>query len=208
MTGTIGVIGTGRLGGAIARKLAAAGHPVVVANSRGPESLRSLVAELGPAAMATTVPGAAVAAGVLILAVPWRATTELFRPATVAGRILVDATNRFPGAGAGAGSSEALAATYPDSIVVKSLNTMRWDHFDASGPEPLAHYVAGDNPAANERVADIVSSLGFAVLDLGGLRTGGRLMEPSGPLFNVLLTATTARTAMGEQGGERAWTSR
>lgn len=205
---TIAVIGAGRLGGAIARKAVAAGHRVVLANSRGPASLRSLVAELGDHASAATTAGAVHAADLLVLAVPWRAAGDLFRPGAVAGRILVDATNRFPGAGAGAGSTEAIAAVYPDSAVVKSMNTMRWDAFAASGPQRLAHYVAGDDPVASRRVAALVSSLGFDVLDLGGLRERGRLMEPGGPLFNVLLTADTARLAMaGQEEPTWAWTS-
>jgi predicted dinucleotide-binding enzyme len=105
----------------------------------------------------------------------------------VARRILVDATNRFPGSGPGAGSTEAIAAAYPGATVVKALNTMRWNNFGTPGGR--FHYVAGDDPGANQRVAALIESLGFAVVDLGPLRDNARLVEPGGPLFNVSLTA-------------------
>lgn len=186
----VAVIGSGRIGSEVARLSVRAGHTVFLANSRGPESLAELAESLG--ATAVSVVDAARSAEVVVLAVPAKATSDLFPPDVVAGRILVDATNQFRTSG----SSERLAARYPAATVVKSLNTMRYDALGSAagrvGQPPLTHFVAGDDEAAKKTVAALVESMGFAVIDTGDLHTGGRLQEPGGPLFNILLTAEEA----------------
>jgi predicted dinucleotide-binding enzyme len=189
----VAVIGSGRIGGELARLLVRAGHTVFLANSRGPASLAELAGSLGVTAL--SVVDAARSADVVVLAVPAKAAAGLFVPEVVAGKILVDATNRFRSAAAPT-SSEELAATYRTAKVVKSLNTMRHDLLGSAagrtGQPPLAHFVAGDDQDAKATVAGLVESLGFAVIDTGDLRTGGRLQQPGGPLFNVPLTAEEA----------------
>lgn len=193
----IAILGSGRIGGGLARLFVHSGHTVLIANSRGPESLAAMVAALGPAASAHTVADAVVPAEVVVIAVPWNATRDLLAPDAVTGKILIDTTNRFRPSDSEPSSSEQLASWYPGAAVVKSLNTMRSDALEAladrPGEPPLAHFVAGDDEPAKRIVTELVTSIGFDVIDTGDLRTGGRLLQPGGPVFNILLTSEEAR---------------
>src|SRR4029078_9568005 len=91
----LGVIGAGMVGGTLGRLLAPLGHEVAVSNRRGPESLQSMLAELGPTAYALTVEEAARWADLVILAVPWRSPEGLPSPESVAGKIVIDAMNPY-----------------------------------------------------------------------------------------------------------------
>jgi predicted dinucleotide-binding enzyme len=198
----VAVIGSGRIGSRLARLLVDAGHTVLIANSRDRKSLAALVTSLGPAASAHTVADAAGLAEVVVLAVPFAATRDLFPPEIVTGKILVDASNKFRSAESGATSSEQLAAWYPGASVVKSFNTMHFEALEAAGAEPhLVHFVAGDDDAAKKTVAGLIESIGFDVIDTGDLRTGSRLQQPGGPLFNILLTADQARIRLAAAHG-------
>ncbi|MER6200986.1 NAD(P)-binding domain-containing protein, partial [Streptomyces sp. NPDC001586] len=98
-----GIIGTGRIGSTLARILVAAGHQVVLANARGPQTLGPLVAELGRAASAAHPAEAAGQAELLVLMVPFDSVRGLLPPRVVQDKVLVDATNAFGGPGAGGG---------------------------------------------------------------------------------------------------------
>ncbi|AZM88205.1 NAD(P)-binding domain-containing protein [Streptomyces sp. W1SF4] len=199
-----GVIGTGRIGSALARILVAAGHPVVLANATGPDSLAPLLAELGPAATAAHPVEAAAEADLLVLMVPFAGVRGLLPPHVVQDKVLVDATNAFSGPGTpadlgGRGSSELVAEWYPGARVVKSLNTMHFETLAVAGTasgrtasERLAHYTAGDDPKAKDVVAGIITDLGYAPVDTGPLHSGGILQQPGGPLFNRSLTEAQA----------------
>ncbi|MFE2141295.1 NADPH-dependent F420 reductase [Streptomyces sp. NPDC059456] len=205
-----GIIGTGRIGSTLARILVAAGHEVVLANARGPQSIGPLLAELGPAASAAYPAEAADRAGLLVLMVPHASVRGLLAPAAVEDKVLVDATNTFSGAGApadpdGRTSSELVADWYPGARVVKSLNTMHFETLAVAGVSPrtksggstaggerLAHFTAGDDEKAKEIVAGIISDLGFAPVDTGSLHAGGILQQPGGPLYNRPLTEAQA----------------
>src|SRR5260221_7079886 len=76
----IGILGAGNIGAAAARLFVAAGHEVALSNSRGPESLRRLVTELGPRAHATSIADAPSFGDVVLLAVPWRTPEALPAP--------------------------------------------------------------------------------------------------------------------------------
>ncbi|MEU3315859.1 NAD(P)-binding domain-containing protein [Streptomyces sp. NPDC006662] len=195
-----GVIGTGRIGSALARILVAAGHEVVLAHTGGPESLAPLVGELGPAATAARPVEAAGRAALVVLMVPFASVRGLLPPHVVQDKVLVDATNAFSGPGTpadlgGRGSSELVAEWYAGARVVKSLNTMHYETLAVAGKasgERLAHYTAGDDPKAKEIVAGIITDLGFAAVDTGPLHSGGILQQPGGPLFNRSLTEAQA----------------
>lgn len=204
----ISVLGAGRIGSVLDRLLVGAGHDVAVASRRGPAALGDLVAELGPRATAMDTEEAARAADVVVLMVPHNRVEGLVEPGALAGRVLIDATNAFPPRGGdGPTSTEQVAALYPGATVVKSLNTMNYvalaETAGRAGDRRMAHYVAGDDPAAKTLVADIVGGLGFAVLDTGTLHAGGGLQEPGGPLFNILFTRSEAERAL-QQAGFRA----
>ncbi|WP_329387919.1 NAD(P)-binding domain-containing protein [Streptomyces sp. NBC_01351] len=195
-----GIIGTGRIGSTLARILVAAGHEVVVANARGPQSLGPLLAELGPAASAAHPAEAAARADLLVLMVPFDGVRGLLPPHVVQDKVIVDATNAFGGAGTpaargGSGSSDLVAEWYPGAQIVKSLNTMHFETLAVAGTAPgerLAHFTAGDDVKAKEIVAGIISDLGFVPVDTGPLHSGGILQEPGGPLFNRPLTEAQA----------------
>ena len=91
---TFGIIGAGNIGSQVARAVIAQGNDVVIANSRGPETLGDLVAELGPRARAATVDEAAAAAEVAVVTIPLKAIEDI--PASpLAGKILIDTNNYY-----------------------------------------------------------------------------------------------------------------
>jgi predicted dinucleotide-binding enzyme len=199
----IGIIGSGNIGGTLARLLAGAGHEVVVANSRGPESLAGLVAEIGPAATASTPAGAAEAGEVVVVAIPFLAYQELPAPA-LAGKVVVDATNYYAGRdGAFPGtttSSEVVAAALPGADVVKAFNTIHFRHLANDGtpagtPGRRAIPIAGDDATAKATVAGLMDEIGFDSYDVGPL-AAGRRFEPGTPLFNVALTRDEVAAAL------------
>ena len=203
----IGVLGSGRIGATAARLFAQAGHDVRIANSRGPESLRDLVGELGPRVEAAT-PAEAVRFGEVVLAaVPWRARESLREYGPYDGKIVVDATNPYgPDGVEDLGddtSSEIVSRLVPGARVVKAFNTMRFDRLggegrpDAPEDERLALFVAGDDAEAKEVVARLVREVGFAPVDVGSLRDGGR-QQPGAPIYNVPLTGAEGRAAVAE----------
>jgi hypothetical protein len=198
----IGFIGAGRMGGTLATLLARAGHHVLVSNSRGPESLGDLVAEAGPHAEAVTAADAAKLGEIVIITLPWGRSEALPKPDAVAGKIVVDAMNAFGRAGghSGAGkptTTEQTAAALPEARVVKAFNTLNFELMRAaagrSGDTRLSLFVAGDNAAAKQVVADLMNDMGFAAIDTGTLADGGRLQQPGSRIFNKQLTETAAR---------------
>ncbi|WP_392838822.1 NADPH-dependent F420 reductase [Streptomyces sp. LN500] len=187
----IGTIGAGTVALAFARQALAAGHQVILSNSRGPASLQPLVTELGRGASTGTREEAA-SAEMVLLAVPWPLIPQALAglPAWD-GRILIDATNQFtslnPAVVADLGDttgSEFVAHLAPGARVVKALNTLFAEYIDAPrravGRVVLFH--AGDDTAAKAEVATLAESFGFVPLDVGDLRNGGQLMQLGGSL--------------------------
>src|SRR6478735_388341 len=92
---TIGLIGAGHIGSQLARLAVAHGHDVVVSNSRGPETLAPLIAELGPRARAATPPEAAAAGDIVVITIPLKAI-DTVPVAPLEGKIVVDTNNYYP----------------------------------------------------------------------------------------------------------------
>jgi hypothetical protein len=191
---TIGIIGAGGIGQALAHQMTRAGYDVVLSNSRGPGSLADVVKQLGPRATAGTRQDAA-SADVVALAVQWEQV-----PAALAGlppwegRILIDSTNPAIEPGVklaelnGRASSEVVASLAPGARVVKVGNTLQRallasDPNQAGGHRVL--FMSGDDAEAKTDVSRIFEKAGFATLDLGGSASGGRLQQfPGGTLPN------------------------
>src|SRR5215211_1762231 len=163
----IGIIGAGMIGATAARLFAEAGHDVAVSNSRGPETLTGLVAELGPNARAMTVADAARWADIVLLAVPWRTPEALPPVETVTGKIVIDAMNPYTAAGGvadlGASSSaEETRKRLPGARLVKAFNTIWFQHLQDRGRKDLpvedrhAIFVAGDDPEAKRTVMALI----------------------------------------------------
>jgi len=188
----IAIIGAGAIGSAIARILTRAGIPAAIANSRGPQSLAALTAELGPNLQAVTVAEAAQAE-LVFLAVPWSkipAAVDGLGPWN--GRIVVDTNNPIeaplfqPVNLHGKASSAVIQQLLPGAQVVKAFNHLQpgllaGDPGAEGGQRVL--FVSGDHVEAKRAVLALVEQLGFAGIDLGTLDGGGRLAQfPGGPL--------------------------
>jgi 8-hydroxy-5-deazaflavin:NADPH oxidoreductase len=204
----IGIIGAGMIGATTARLFARSGHDVAIANTRGPASLTELVDEIGLRARAATVDDAAAFGEIVLLAIPLGQYDTL--PAGhLAGKIVVDAMNYYPQRDGellldGLTSSELVARHLRGARLVKAFNTMYFQTLatrgdpDAPLDERLALFLAGDDAAAKAEVAHLIEQIGFAPVDTGSLREGGRRQQPGTPIYNVPLTAAAARAALAE----------
>jgi 8-hydroxy-5-deazaflavin:NADPH oxidoreductase len=187
---TIGIIGAGRLGQAMARTVLRAGRSVVMANSHGPDSLVSVVSALGDGASAGTVQDA-VAAGIVVIAVPWPRVPEALDGLAWNGQIAIDATNDWdPSDLNGRTSSEVVADLAPGARVVKGGNTLAAemlasDPHEGGGQRVL--FVSGDDADAKSEVISLFEDAGFSVIDLGGLARGGAMQQVGAPLSGVNL---------------------
>jgi len=186
----VGIIGAGRLGQAMAQTALRAGRQVMLANSRGPESLASLVSTLGDRASAGTV-GEAAGADIVVLAVPWPRVGEAVEGLRWDERIVVDATNDFDPADLnGWTSSQVLADLVPGARVVKAANTLGADVLGSDPHEGGGRrviFLSGDDAEAKSAVSALFEDAGFAAIDLGGLVTGGAMQQLGGPLAGVNL---------------------
>ena len=182
---SVGIIGAGRIGQAMAQIAHRAGRQVVIANSRGPQSLTSVVEALGGEVTAGTVQDAA-AAGIVVLAVPWAQVQQAVRGLEWDGQILIDPTNDFdPSDLDGRTSSEVVADLVAPARVVKAANTLvaavlGSDPHEAGGQRVI--FLSGDDPEAKSEVAGLFEVAGFFVVDLGGLRQGGEMQQVGAPL--------------------------
>ena len=190
MTDSVGIIGAGRLGQAMARTALRAGRRVVVANSRGPESLASVVSALGGRVTAGTVDEAA-SAGIVVVAVPWDRVPDAVKGLDWNGQVVIDATNDW---GAddlqGRTSSEIVADLVAGARLVKAANTLG---ADALGSDPheaggeRVIFISGDDADAKTDVVALFQDAGFAAIDLGDLAVGGAMQQIHHPLSGVNL---------------------
>lgn len=189
---TIGIIGAGNIGRAIAQALAAKGMAVTLSNSRGPESLATVVAEIGPLVTAGTREEAADK-DIVFVAVNWSKLPEaLAGLPSFNGRIVVDANNPVeaplfkPADLGGRASSEVFADLVPGARVVKAFNhllaqLLAADPAREGGKRVL--FFSGDDASAKAEVGMLIERLGFFGIDLGSLAIGSRLAQfPGGPL--------------------------
>jgi 8-hydroxy-5-deazaflavin:NADPH oxidoreductase len=182
---SVGIIGAGRIGQAMAQTARRAGRQVVIANSRGPQSLTSVVEGLGHGVSAGTVKEAA-AADVVVLAVPWAQVSQAVEGLEWDGRIVTDPTNDFdPSDLDGRTSSEVVAELVAPARVVKAANTLvaavlGSDPDEAGGQRVI--FLSGDDGDAKSEVVALFEDAGFFVVDLGGLREGGRMQQVGAPL--------------------------
>jgi 8-hydroxy-5-deazaflavin:NADPH oxidoreductase len=190
MTDPVGIIGAGRLGQAMARTALRAGRSVVIANSRGPESLASVVSAVGDGVSAGTVNEAA-SAGIVVVAVPWERVPEAVQGLNWDGQIVIDATNDW---GAddlqGRTSSELVADLVAGARLIKAANTLgadvlSSDPHEAGGDRVI--FISGDDADAKAEVVALFQDAGFAAIDLGDLATGGAMQQIHHPLSGVNL---------------------
>lgn len=189
----IGFLGAGRMAQTLARLFLRAGHDVVLTNSRGPDTLTDVIADLGPGASAARPDELTSRADVIVLAVPWAAIPDALRSlGDAAGAIVVDTTNNRVGPRpedlvdlGGRGSSEVVAALIPGARVVKAFNHQPIPALGtlAQQESPRALFIAGDDDAAKGIVAQLIRAIGGVPIDTGSLAHGGRLQGTgTGPL--------------------------
>jgi predicted dinucleotide-binding enzyme len=187
---TIGIIGAGAIGTAIARLLTQNGFKIQIANSRGPASLAAQVSDLGAHAQAVTVQQASKAE-LVFLAVNWSklplAVKEL---GPWDGRIVVDTNNPIEAPLfkafdlAGKASSQVVADMLPGALVVKAFNHLSpalLANPDAEGGKRVLFF-SGEHHSAKQKVATLMEKLGFFGIDLGTLEQGRLAQFPGGPL--------------------------
>jgi len=207
----IGIIGAGNIGGTSARLLAAAGHRVALANSRGPDSLAGTVADMEGDVRAATVLDAAEFGEVVLVAIPFGGYEGL-PPEPLAGKIVVDAMNYYPERDGRIGeledggqpSSGLLQAHLSGSVVVKALNTIYFRRLADEGrpagdPDRLAIPVAGGDEEAKRIVVALLDQMGFDGVHAGTLQDSRR-QEPGSPVYNQPLTAEGVREALAAAG--------
>ena len=186
---TIGLIGSGHIGGTIARLAVDAGHDVVLSNSRGPETLADLVEQLGPHARAATPAEAAEAGDIVVVTVPLKAYREV--PVDpLRGKIVIDTNNYYPQRDGhiaelddeSTTTSELLQAHLPESRVVKAFNSIYVAQLGtlqrpAGDPERSVLPIAGDDEAAKRTAAEFIESIGYDTHDVGPLAEGWRFQR-------------------------------
>lgn len=205
----IGIIGAGHIGANAARLFVKAGHQVAICNSRGPESLDPLIEELGDNATAQLVDDVISFGDVIFISVPFGKYTEL--PVNgFDGKIVIDSNNYYPERDGAfpeidegkTTSSEMLERHLGGARLVKGFNTIWYEHLKSQGDTELplegrrAIFIAGDDSGAKEVVAKLIEEIGFAAVDTGFLKDGGRLQQPGSPIYNQELTAEAAAAVL------------
>ncbi len=186
---TVGLIGSGNIGSTVARLAVDAGHDVVLSNSRGPETLKDLVEELGPHARAATAAEAAEAGDVVVVTVPLKAYRDV-PVAPLAGKVVIDTNNYYPERDGhfpelddeSTTVSELLQAHLPESHVVKGFNNIVAAHLGelarpAGSADRSALAIAGDDADAKATVTTLLDSFGYDTVDAGPLAEGWRFQR-------------------------------
>ncbi|MFC4033979.1 NADPH-dependent F420 reductase [Streptomyces polygonati] len=193
---TLGLIGSGYIGSAIARLAVAGGLDVVLSNSRGPQTLAGLVEELGPRARAATALEAAEAGEWVVVTIPVLAFGDVPRQPLV-GKVVLDTCNYYPQRDGQipeldegkVTSSEILQRQLDGAHVVKVFNNIGFRHLAAlarpsGAPDRTALPIAGDDAGARTRATELIDLLGYDVVDVGSLADSWRF-EPGRPSYGL-----------------------
>ena len=191
---TIGIIGSGHVGGNLAKAAIAHGYDVVLSNTQGPDSLAGLAKELGPHASAATPAKAAGACDFAIVAIPLTTIGQV-PVAPLAGKVVISTINYFPQRYGHVpeiddGTTTApglLQAHLPESRVVRAFSMINAAEMSGDGhppgdPRRRALAIAGDDTAAKRLVVGLYDEFGFDAVDIGGLDESWRV-EAGQPAF-------------------------
>lgn len=201
----IGIVGAGRIGGTLARHFVRVGHQVAVSNSRGPGTLKAMVADLGGLAVAMTAADAARFGTVVVVSVPFGRYREL-PTGGVVGKVLIDTNNYYPGRdgrfdeldSGRTTSSELLQAHFSGARVVKAFNAIHASSLrdlgrPAGDPLRIGIPISGDDQEAKRTVAELIDQIGFDAVDAGTLAEGGRKHQPGSPVYTADLSSEALR---------------
>jgi hypothetical protein len=174
----IGIIGTGSVGTALARGLAAAGRDVVL-GSRDPDAAAPDLGAGADRIETTTQRDAAERGSAVVLAVPAGVAVDLAGSfsGTLAGTTVVDPTNEYPDPGGERSVAERIAAAAPEATVVKCFNTIGAEHFTdpVVGGETASMFLAGEAGDHRDAVEAMAGDLGFEPVVVGDLGDAGHL---------------------------------
>jgi len=203
---TIGLIGAGNIGSQLARLSVANGYDVVISNSRGPETLRDLIEELGPRARATTATETAAAGDLVVVTIPLNQIDTL-PVAELAGKVVIDTNNYYPGRDGNIAALDEESTTTAEllqdrlsaSSIVKAFNhiyaaDLTTDGQPAGSDNRRALVIAGDDTAASATVTALLDEFGFDTVNLGPLAEGWRIQRDT-PGYGPRLNATELREA-------------
>jgi len=201
---TLGLIGAGHIGSQLARLAIKNGYDVVISNSRGPGTLGSLIAELGPHARAATPAEAAAAGDMVVVTIPLKAIDSV-PAAPLKGKIVIDTNNYYPQRDGhipaldneSTTTAELLQQHLPASKVVKAFNhihaaSLTTDGQPAGTPNRRALVIAGDDASAKVAVSKLIDGFGFDVVDAGPLSEGWRIQRDT-PGYGPRRTAEQLR---------------
>jgi 8-hydroxy-5-deazaflavin:NADPH oxidoreductase len=193
---TVGLIGSGHIGGTVARLATAAGYDVVLSNSRGPQTLADLVADIGPRARAATPTEAAQAGDLVVVTIPLKAYQSV--PAQpLRGKVVMDTNNYYPQRDGhiaelddgSTTSSELLQRHLPEAYVVKVFNNIYYEFLlslarPSGAPDRSGLLIAGDSESAKTEVTAFLDAIGYDAVDAGPL-ANGRAYQPDTPPYGV-----------------------
>jgi len=193
---TVGLIGSGKIGGTVAKLTVAAGRPVILSNSRGPDTLAELAGQLGPLARAGTGREAAEGGDLVVVTIPLRAFRNV-DPGLLAGKVVIDTCNYYPqrdgqipelNSGA-LTSSELIQRHLAQSALVKVFNNIVYRHLEslsrpAGAPDRSYLPIAGDDAKAKAAVTAFLDSIGYGAVDAGPLAESWR-QEPGTPVYGA-----------------------
>jgi predicted dinucleotide-binding enzyme len=201
---TIGLIGAGHIGSQLARLAVKNGYNVVISNSRGPETLADLVAQLGPHARAATADEAAQAGDIVVVTIPLKNLRDV-PVAPLAGKTVIDTLNYYPQRDGHIAdldlekttTSEMVQQHLPTSHVVKAFNHIYAAELTTNGqpaasPNRHALAIAGNDASAKKTVAALIDQFGFDVVDLGPLSESWRIQRDT-PGYGPRRTADELR---------------
>jgi predicted dinucleotide-binding enzyme len=207
---TIGLIGAGNIGSTIARLAVDAGYDVVVSNSRGPESLTDLVAELGDHARAATAEEAADAGDLVVVTVPLKAYRQVpVEP--LRGKVVIDTDNYYPDRDGhiaelddeSTTTSELLQAHLPESRVVKAFNNIYFRSLaslarPAGAEDRSVLPIAGDDAEAKATVTGFLDDVGYDAYDVGPLAEGWRYQRDTAAYVGLYFAEGSQEPAPGD----------
>jgi 8-hydroxy-5-deazaflavin:NADPH oxidoreductase len=198
----IGIIGSGNIGETTARLFARAGHEVAISNSRGPDSLKDLVADIGDGARAATPEEAVDFGEAVLVAIPWRLHEQLPDAQRFYGKVVIDAMNAYspdfqvmdlePSS-----SSEEVEKQLKGARLVKAFNTLNYgilagESRPGGGDDRLVLFMAGDDEGAKQIVSQLIEDAGFAAVDSGDLRSGGRFQQAGSKVYGEQIKLAAA----------------
>ena len=203
----IGIIGTGQIGGTLARLWVAAGNEVLI-SSRHPDELRALAQSLGPKARVGTPREAALFGDVVLVSIPYGALPQVGRDlkAELAGKIVLDTGNPYPQRDGDmalearrVGTGVASPRYLPGVRLVRAFNAINSNDLASEAHrsgQPIAIPLAGDDPEALTMAQRLVKAAGFEPVVVGPLARA-REFDVGTPVYTRLMTAPQLRRALG-----------